>query len=89
MLYIYIYIYIYIYANFVLVHGSLKLPYLGVICNHELYETCGTMLTVAAQTSSHGFLPMYSCLTLICSSVLCMLLACLLDLGKLGGRERL
>ncbi len=74
-------------SDFVLVHGSLVLPYVGIICNHELYETRETMLTVAAQTSAHGFLPMYGCLTLICSSLLLMLLACLPDLGKLGGCE--
>jgi len=45
------------------------------------------MLTVAAQTSAHGFLPLNGCLTLICSSLLLMLLACLPDLGKLGGCE--
>jgi len=70
-----------------LVHGTLVLPSVQIICNHELSETCGTMLTAAAQTSAHGFLPLNGCLTLICSSMLLMLLACLLDLGKLGGRE--
>ncbi len=74
-------------SNFVLVHGSLVLPYVGIICNQTLYGTCGTMLTVAAQTSAHKFLPLNGFLTLICSSVLLMLLAGLLDLGKLGGRE--
>jgi len=44
-------------------------------------------LTAAAQTSAHGFLPLNGCLTLICSSLLLMLLACLPDLGKLGGRK--